>query len=394
MGRPLKVAIVGGGVIGSSVAFWLKTLAEREVDVSVVERDGTYARASSSLSGSGIRVQFSNPMNIAISSYGIQFLRRAEELLAVDDVRPALGFRERGYLYLAGDDDQASRLRANNEAQRRAGLDIPLLDQEALASQFPWLNVADLTVGSFGLAAGEGWFDGPALQQAFRRKARALGVRYVAGNVVDFRRGHERVDGVLLEDGEEVACDVVVNAAGAWARSLAAKLDVDLPVFARRRDIFVLSCPDPLPGCPLIVDTSGFWMRPEGDRFLAGISPDAANDLDDAPLEVAHDSFDEELWPLLAARIPAFERLRVQGAWSGYYEVNTFDHNAILGKHPAWRNVVFANGFSGHGMQQSPAVGRGMAEFVLEGGYRSLDLSPLGFDRVLRNEPLPESNII
>ena len=263
-----------------------------------------------------------------------------------------------------------------------------------MAARFPWMNVADLRLASYGIAAGEGWFDGPGLQQAFRRKARALGVTYVMGEVADFGRADRRVHAVLLGEGDEIPCDWVVNAAGAWARRLAARLDIDLPVFARRRDVFVLSCPSPLPGCPLIVDASGFWMRPEGGRFIAGIPPDHADDADDLPLTVQHTDFEDKLWPLLATRIPAFEQLRVQGAWAGYYEMNTFDHNAIIGTHPSWDNVVFANGFSGHGMQQSPAAGRAVAELILEGGYRSLDLSPLGFDRILRGEPLAESNII
>ena len=394
MSKALRVAIVGGGVIGSSIAYALKTMGGDDVEVIVMERDETYAQASSSLSGSGIRVQFSNPVNIAISRYGVEFLRQAGDLLAVDGERAELGFKERGYLYLAGNEAQAERLLANNAVQRGLGLDVVLLDPAEIASRFPWINVTDLTKAAFGLAAGEGWFDGPGLQQAFRRKARSLGATYVAGEVAGFKREDRTVRALVLADGNEVACDWVVNAAGAWARKLAGEVGVDLPVYARRRDIFVLSCPHALPGCPLVVDSSGFWMRPEGDRFIAGISPDAADDADDLPLTVQHAAFEERLWPLLAARIPAFEELRVQGAWAGYYEINAFDHNAIVGLHPSLGNMVFANGFSGHGMQQSPAVGRAVAETILHGGYRTLDLSPLGFDRVVRGEPLTEANII
>ncbi len=389
-----RVCIVGGGVIGSSIAYALKAAGGDRVAVTVVERDPTFAQASSSLSGSGIRVQFSNPINIAISRYGVEFLRQADELLAVDGDRAAVGFKERGYLYLAGTEAQADRLRANNETQRSLGLDLALLDPDAMAALFPWMNVADLRLGSYGIAAGEGWFDGPALAQAFRRKARALGAATVTGAVAGFNRTGRHVRGVLLEDGGTIACDWVVNAAGAWARGVAARLDVDLPVFARARDVFVLSCPATLPDCPLIVDASGFWLRPEGSHFIGGISPEAADDADDLPLDVRHDDFEARLWPLMAARIPAFERLRVQNAWAGYYEINTFDHNAIVGAHPSLDNVVFANGFSGHGMQQSPAVGRAVAEMILHGRYRTLDLSRLGFDRIIRGEPFAEANII
>ena len=394
MGGVPRVAIVGGGVIGSSIAYALKAQGGDRVDVTVVERDETYAQASSSLSGSGIRVQFSNPVNIEISRYGVEFLRRAGELLAIGDDQPDLGFKERGYLYLACSEAQATLLAANNAIQRSLGLDIVLLDREAIVARFPWIDVTDLRLGAYGIAAGEGWFDGPGLQQAFRRKARALGASYVAGEVLGFTRTDGRVLSLVVAGGGEISCDWVVNAAGPWARKLAAVLDVELPVFARRRDIFVLSCPHPLPGCPLVVDASGFWMRPEGELFIAGISPDAENDPDDLPLTVQHADFEEKLWPLLAARIPAFEQLRVQAAWAGYYEVNSFDHNAVVGRHSSLQNVVFANGFSGHGMQQSPAIGRAVAEIILHGGYKTLDLSALGFDRILRGEPLSEANII
>jgi glycine/D-amino acid oxidase-like deaminating enzyme len=159
--------------------------------------------------------------------------------------------------------------------------------------------------------------------------------------------------------------------------------------------VFSFSCPEPLPGCPLVIDRSGLWWRPEGRRFICGYSPAAEDDLDDLPLdEVPHAVFESELWPILAGRVPAFEAVRMQGAWAGYYEMNVFDHNAILGLHPDCANLYFANGFSGHGLQQCPAAGRGMAELIRFGAFQSLDLSPLGFERILQNRPLLERNVI
>jgi glycine/D-amino acid oxidase-like deaminating enzyme len=159
--------------------------------------------------------------------------------------------------------------------------------------------------------------------------------------------------------------------------------------------VFVFSCATPLPRCPLVVDTSGLWFRPEGERqFICGISPHVADDPDDAPLEVDHATFDDVLWPALAARVPAFEAVRRTHAWAGYYEYNTVDQNGIVGPHPEWANLVFANGFSGHGIQQSPAVGRGVAELLVHGGYRTLDLSPLAFDRFARGELVVELNVV
>jgi glycine/D-amino acid oxidase-like deaminating enzyme len=168
-----------------------------------------------------------------------------------------------------------------------------------------------------------------------------------------------------------------------------------LPVRARRRCVFVFACPTPLERCPLVIDTSGVWFRPEGsNRFICGISPDPENDPDDPPLDVDHTLFDEVLWPALAARVPAFEALRQSQAWAGYYEFNTFDHNGIVGAHPQISNFYFANGFSGHGLQQAPAVGRGVAELLVHGGYRTLDLSALAFERIEAKRPVLELNII
>jgi len=143
---------------------------------------------------------------------------------------------------------------------------------------------------------------------------------------------------------------------------------------------------------PLLIDPSGFWVRPEGNGFIAGLAP--ADDPDDAPLEPDYGAFDSVLWPALAARVPAFEAVRLERAWSGYHEMNVFDHNGIVGLHPEIANLGFMNGFSGHGMQQGPVVGRGMAELLLHGRFTTLDLSALGFERIAGKRPLRELNVI
>ena len=385
-GRPDAV-VIGGGVIGSAVAMHL---ALGGASVLVVERDPSYAAASSSLSASSIRQQFSQPVNIALSQYGIGFLRDASAHLSVDGDGPALSLREPGYLYLASLSG-VDVLRENHGVQRTAGVQVALLGPDALRARFPWLSTDGVALGSLGLD-GEGWFDGPALAAAFRRKARSLGAVWVHGEVVGLERDGARVSAVRLRDGARVACGAVVNAAGPHARAVGAMAGVALPVEARRRCVFVVTCPDVLPGCPLVIDTSGVWWRPEGDRFLAGWSP--PGDAEEFGLEVDHALFDEVIWPALARRVPAFERVRGAGAWAGHYEFNTFDQNALLGVHPGVPNLYFANGFSGHGMQQAPGVGRGIAELVLHGAYRTLDLSPLSVARVAAGRPLLERNVI
>jgi FAD-dependent oxidoreductase domain-containing protein 1 len=388
-----NVAIVGGGAVGSAIAFFLARHPRFRGEVTVIERDPTYTRASSALSGSAIRQQFSTPVNIELSRFGIDFLRNTGTQLAVEGDSPDIGLREPGYLFLvtgAG----VPVLEAVHRIQRDLGVDVALLGPDELSARFPWLSTEGVAAGSLGLA-GEGWFDGYLLLHALRRKALSLGARYIAQEVTSFLRSGATVDAVVLGDGSRVPCDVAVNAAGPWAASVAAMLDIDLPVRARRRTVFVFSCREALPRCPLVIDTSGVYFRPEGGQFISGTSPrEGEDDPDDLPLDVEYRAFDDVIWPALARRVPAFQSLKVTRGWSGYYELNTLDHNGIVGPHPSLRNVFFANGFSGHGLQHAPGVGRGIAELIVDGDFRTLDLSPLSFDRVLARRPLVELNVI
>jgi glycine/D-amino acid oxidase-like deaminating enzyme len=389
----MHVVIIGGGAVGSSCAYHLLSHPGFAGRVTVVERDPTYRIASSSLSASSIRQQFSNPVNIAMSQYGMAFLKAAPDLLAVGGERPALSLHERGYLFLATQAG-AAVLRENHAVQRACGAEIALLTPDEITARFPWIAVSDVALGALGLS-GEGWFDGPGLLAAFRRKARALGAVYVAQDAVGLRLAGDRAAAVTLADGAEIAADVVVNAAGAWSSRVAGWAGIDLPVRARKRMVYVVQCRTPLPGCPMLIDSSGNFFRPEGPGYICGRSPgEDEPDPDSPPLEVEEAMFMDHVWPALAARIPALAELRQTGAWAGYYEFNTFDHNGVIGAHPACANLVFACGFSGHGMQHSPATGRGVAELVTTGGFVSLDLSPLGWARLLEGRRLEERNIL
>jgi len=387
-----KVVVVGGGVIGSSIAYFLRA-SDPSVSVTVIERDPTYARSSSALSAASIRQQFSTPLSIQMSLYGIEFLRSIGARLEVDGAQPSIDLHEGGYLFLATPAG-LDTLRENHALQKSLGADISLLDRAALQARFSWLNTEDLVAGAYG-ESGEGWFDGYGLVQALRKKAQSLGARYVAADVTALRRDGRRVTQVMTADGERYDCDVVVNAAGPWARRIADMAGIDLPVFARRRSIFNVSSPARLEHCPLLIDPTGVYFRPEGKTYICGTSPAADNDPDDLPLdEVDHAIFDDVIWPTLANRVPEFEALRVENCWSGYYEYNVLDQNAIIGHHPDVDNCIFANGFSGHGLQQGPATGRGVSELILHGRYTSLDLSSLGFARVLENRPIIEKNVV
>jgi FAD-dependent oxidoreductase domain-containing protein 1 len=376
--------------MGSALAYWLTRL-EPTVSVVVIERDPGYATASSALSAASIRQQFTTPVNIRISRSSIEFLRASGELLAVEGSKPDIGLTEAGYLYLANDGAGFESLRQAHAIQTQHGAAVALLTPSELAARFPWLATADVVAGSFGLR-GEGWFDGYLLLTALARKARSQGARFVRGEATGVEIRGRRVEAVTLGDGSRLSCGNLVNAAGPWARAVGGLAGVDLPVFARRRTVYVVGCRARMPSFPLLIDPSGFWVRPEGKGFIAGLAP--GDDPDDAPLEPDYEAFESLLWPALAARVPAFEAARLERAWAGYYEMNVFDHNGIVGLHPRITNLGLMNGFSGHGMQQGPVVGRGMAELILHGRFTTLDLSDLGFARIAARRPLRELNVI
>lgn len=376
------VVVIGGGAMGSSVAYHLTADPAFSGTVTVVERDPAYARASSALSASSIRQQFSTPLNIHLSRFGIGFLRRARDLLGVD-----LGLKEPGYLFLASPAGEAV-LRANHALQRGEGCAVELLDVAALKRRFPWIAADDLALASHG-TANEGWFDGPALMQGLRRTARELGATYVADEVVSFDAG-----GVDLKAGGRLDARTVVLAAGAWSGEVAARSGIALPVEPRRRSVFVFDVREAPGLTPLTIDPSGTWFRPEGRFYIGGTTPAEGNDPPGAPLEVQHPEWDEIVWPTLAARVPAFEAAKVANTWAGYYEYNTFDQNGIVGRHPRIETLIFATGFSGHGLQQSPAVGRAVAELIVHGEYRTLDLDSFGYDRIEAGRPIRELNVV
>jgi len=377
-----RIVIIGGGVMGSSIAYHLKSDPNFTGKVIVIERDPTYAHASSALSASSIRQQFSTPLNIHLSRHGIGFLRRARELLGVD-----LGLREPGYLFLASPAGEAV-LRANHAIQKGEGCAVELLDPAALAKRFPSMSTSGVALASHG-TANEGWFDGPALMQGFRRKARELGAEYVADEVVGFT-----ANSVAVKSGGTIEADTIVLAAGPQSGEVAARAGIALPVEPRRRSVFVFDCREKLPLLPLTIDPSGVWFRPEGRFYLAGTTPSEGNDPPGAPLEVQHEEWDEMVWPVLAERVPAFEAAKVVNSWAGWYEYNTFDQNGIVGRHSEIESLIFATGFSGHGIQQSPAVGRAVAELIVHGSYRTLDLLPFGYERISTGRPIRELNVV
>ncbi len=397
MTETADVVVIGGAAMGSSVAWHLAGLMDAGARIVVIERDPTYALSASALSAASIRQQFSTSVNIRISLHGIRFMREIGDRLAVGGERPQIDLKEGGYLYLASPAG-AALLAELNALQRAEGADTVLMDAPALAARFPFLALDGIAAGNWG-RSGEGWFDGWALLQAFRKAARAAGVEYRQDEVCAIEREGARVVAVRTASGARIACGSVVNCAGSRGRAIAVMAGVDIPVVPKRRFVFSFSCRQRLENLPLLIDLSGAYVRPEGEGFICGISPpaDADPDWDDTGADanpVDWTLFEETIWPALAARIPAFEEIRPGRAWAGPYDMNLLDHNAIVGPAGEVENFHLCNGFSGHGLQQCPAIGRGLAELVALGRYDSLDLSDLGFDRIVAGRPLLERNVI
>jgi glycine/D-amino acid oxidase-like deaminating enzyme len=393
MTQTIDIVIVGGGAIGASIAYHLCASPSFAGRVLVLEPDPTYARAASALSAASIRQQFSAPVNIRASLFGIDFLRRAGEILAVDDARPEIGLHEGGYLFLA---TPAGRqvLAENHALQTQLGADIVHFDASPLQQRFPWLSVDGLAGGSWG-RSGEGWFDGYSLLQALRKKARSLGAEFRKAAVAALDMAGGVCRGVVLDDGNRIACGHLAIAAGTGARALVRQTGFDIPVHAKKRMIFTFDCRETLADFPLLIDPTGVYCRPEGTGFLCGSAPPADADPDsDGDFEVDYQFFDDHVWPVLAARVPAFEAIKRGRAWAGHYDMNGFDHNALVGAVPGTSNISLANGFSGHGLQQSPAVGRYLCDVIQGNAPTAIDLGDLAPQRLVEKRPLVEKNVV
>ena len=384
------VIIIGGGLTGCATAYFLAA-GKFDGSVLVIERDPTYANAPSARSAGGIRQQFSTPENIRIGLFGAEFVKNIGQYLSVDGEAPVVDFKERGYLILASPDTLAL-MQDNHALQRQLGADIAYQTNDDLTVRFPWLATQGLAGGFLGLA-NEGWLDPYSLLQAFRRKAISLGVTVITDEVNQLRSRKNRVSELVLRSGRSLTLGVVLNAAGARdATGLAAQLGIQLPVEPRKRCAFVFECREEIGDTPQVILPNGVAFRYEGQRYLATVAPPPERDPPTTDFDIDYGLFDEIIWPALAERVPAFEAIKVTNAHSCHYDFNTLDENVILGHVPEVENFLVATGFSGHGLMQSPAVGRALSELIQFGEYRTLNLTRLGYERVLAGNPLLETN--
>ncbi|MCH2164475.1 MAG: FAD-binding oxidoreductase [Marinovum sp.] len=391
------VVIVGGAIMGSSAAWFLSNLDDFDGTVLVVERDPSYEWCSTAHTNSCMRQQFSTELNVRISQFAADFVKNIRTYMGGDPRVPNLAIRSHGYLYLANNEGQADVLRANQKIQHAAGAATELLNANDIRARYPFYNVDDIVLGSIN-TVDEGYFDGAAVFDWWRRQARERGVEYVVDEVVGMTlsTAGNRVEQVKLASGARVSCGHVVNASGPRAARTAAMVGIDVPIEPRKRFTWIFKAEKPLDrDLPLTIDPSGVHVRENGGgTYLAGghADIDPAVDYDDFAMD--HGFWELHAWPAIATRIPQFEAIKVQSEWAGHYSMNCFDQNAILGPHTEVENFFFLNGFSGHGLQQSPAMGRGTAEWLTYGTYRSLDLTPFHYERIALGDPIVEKAVI
>jgi FAD-dependent oxidoreductase domain-containing protein 1 len=374
------ILILGGGGIGTSIAYWLKSRANEALNVVVVEKDPTYKTASTPLSVGGLRQQFSLVENIQMSLYGADFLRNIKEHLG-DDVD--VNFTPHGYLMLATEEG-AETLMKNSRLQNELGARNEILTAKQLKAKFPWISTEGIAIGCHGLE-NEGWFDPWALLYSMKKRAIEHGAHYIHGEAVGFEfEAHKDmvVEGVApgeyesvsrvnvkLPDGtiEPIKFGTCIIAAGADSGKIGKMarigrgsgiLSIPIPVEPRKRYVYAFDCDEKVINggaslnTPLVVDPSGVYFRREGlsGCYIGGRSPETI--LKEPPignLDVDYEYFDTDVWPHLAHRVPKFEAVKVKSGWAGHYEYNTFDENGIVGPHPYYHNLYIASGFSGHG---------------------------------------------
>lgn len=390
------VVIVGGAMYGSSVAWFLSDNPDFDGSILVVERDPTYSACSTAHTNSCMRQQFSREINVCISQFAADYVKNFREYLGNDTRVPELVLQSYGYMYLADNEEFAQSLRESQVVQVGCGAGTKIMTAEEIKSTYPFYNVDDILVGSHNLI-NEGYFDGGTLFDWWKRSAKEKGAEYINNEIVSMglNASETCVESVALKSGEKISCGTVVNASGPRAVLTSRMAGIELPVEPRKRYTFIFDAEQPLDrDLPLTIDPSGVHMRTDGVYYLGGCPPDV-------DLPVAYDDFEqdysiweEKAWPAIANRIPQFEAIKLINTWVGHYAYNTLDQNAILGRHTKVENFIFVNGFSGHGLQQSPAMGRGTAELITYGEYRALDLTPFSFQRIERNQPFSEKAII
>ena len=391
------VVIIGGAIMGSSTAWFLSQNPDFNGTILVVEKDQKYEFCSTAHTTSCIRQQFSTKLNVEISQFAANFINNFHKYMDSDARVPKLKIKSFGYMYLAADEDFAENLKSNQKVQEAAGAATELLTPDEIKSRYPFYNVEDIKLGSINLV-NEGYWDSITAFEWMKNKAQENGVEYIENEVTAFTKNNsgDRINNIKLASGETVYGGNFVNATGPRAALISKMAGINIPVEPRKRYSWIFKAESPLDrDLPLTVDPSGFHVRENGGgTYQAGGHGiyDPAVNFDD--FEMDHDLWENTVWPILFNRIPQFESLKLVSQWAGHYAMNTLDQNAIVGPHTEVKNFMFLNGFSGHGTQQAPAMGRGLGEYLVYGKYKTLDLTPFHFDRIGKGNSIIEKAVI
>jgi len=391
------VIIIGGAIMGSSAAWFLSQNPDFNGSILVVEKDQKYEFCSTAHTTSCMRQQFSTKLNVQISQFAADFVLNLQEYM-VDKIKiPKLKINSFGYMYLADDVSFAETLKDNQKIQIEAGAATELLSPTEIKLRYPFYNVEDIILGSINLV-NEGYWDSMTVFDCWRNKAQENGVEYIENEVVDIikNKSGDRITGIKLRSGELIAGENFVNASGPRAAFTSKMAGIDIPVEPRKRYSWIFKAEKPLDRqLPLTIDPSGIHVRENGGgTYQAGGHgiEDPAVDFDDFSMD--YDLWEEKVWPILAHRIPNFESIKLMYDWAGHYSMNTLDQNAIVGPHNEVKNFFFLNGFSGHGTQQAPAMGRAVSELLTYGAYQTLDMTPFHYERLMKGNRLVEKAVI
>jgi FAD-dependent oxidoreductase domain-containing protein 1 len=382
------IIIIGGGVIGSSIAYNLLNDGYTG-KILIFQKDKIYEFASTPRSAGGIRQLYTTDINIQLSRFSLQVFKNFPKTMALNGEEAEIDFKQRGYLFLATE-KMLQRFESHLELQHKYGVPSQLLQKNELLGIIPELNVDDLEGGLF--CPEDGYLDPYSVMQGYIKCAKNLGAEYVYEDVDRLLTEQDQINGVRLTDGREYYAPIVVNSAGAWAAILSEKAGMSVPVVCLPRQIFQFDIVKPLTNyLPLTIDPTGVYFRHEKEKVITGYSDKTEPSFD---FNWKRSTFIEEIWPVIAHRIRNFEHAKLERGWAGLYDFNIVDHNAILGQHPDMKGYYLAFGFSGHGLQQAPAVGKGLSELIRTGKYETLDLTPLRVERFAENQLIIEEAIV
>lgn len=390
------IAIIGGGIIGSFIAYFLAR-SGKAGSIAVIEPDAAYERAATPKGAGGVRQLFSQIENIRMSQFSLEFYQHFGNTMAVGELPADIEFQQPGYLFVVGEAG-ARQLELNTRNQLREGVKAELLDRTALRTRFPSLGVQDVALGC--LSPEDGTLTTGRALEAVRRKVSSLGVTYIEDRVTALETDGDRVTSATLRSGMSMRAQIFVNAAGAWADQIASMVDVPLPVVPMCRVKHFWTYEEPIESLPLVKDETALFFRPSEGGFIGGcpswdIRPGFSFAAENEHLTRYFEGyFERVVRPLLKTRMPCFRKVTCRQSWTGHYAQNTLDGNMILGQLGELVNLYVACGFSGHGTMHAPAVGRALSELLLDGHFSTIDLERMSHRRVRDNTPYPERGII